>query len=143
MRDIGEQDLEIGEISLQGRNVSGFSILNDTCSNRTLTPASACTLDVIMSPEVYGDHLAYFQIPSNDPIRPLLRGLLRGIGQCFYGDANEDGRINIQDALIDLRIISQSIEPPAELCKADMDGNGRVDLGDVIKMLSILVNSKR
>lgn len=57
------------------------------------------------------------------------------MGQCFYGDANEGGRVDILDAILSLRVILQLSEPPAEMCKVDVDESSIVDVRDVIRIL--------
>lgn len=94
-----------------------------------------CSFDITMSPTLYGANIAYLYVPSNDTLRPVLYVRLRGMGQCFYGDANEDGRVDILDAILSLRVVLQLSEPPVEMCKVDVDESSIVDVRDVIRIL--------
>ncbi|RDH83613.1 MAG: hypothetical protein DIZ78_13980 [endosymbiont of Escarpia spicata] len=63
----GNADLTIGNIGALDVLVAPFSILNDTCSGQTVTPAANCTLTVRFEPTVIGIFNDSFDIPSDDP----------------------------------------------------------------------------
>jgi hypothetical protein len=60
----GNADLDVGQIN---QPAAPFSVLSDTCSNQTLTPAADCTLTVRFEPNATGVFNSSFDIPSNDP----------------------------------------------------------------------------
>jgi len=62
----GDQDLVIGQIAVANPLSAPFSILNDTCSNQTLTQGMGCNLAVRYSPPTTGASTDSFDIPSND-----------------------------------------------------------------------------
>ena len=76
----GTDDLVIGALSLTGTAASEFSIQNDTCSGKTLTPSGDCTVEALFSPATDGAKSANLSIPSNDPDTPTLNVLLSGTG---------------------------------------------------------------
>ena len=63
----GTADLVLGILLLTEQNSSEFKIINNTCSEKTLIPQSACTVDLIFSPASAGLKNAVLSIPSNDP----------------------------------------------------------------------------
>ncbi|RLJ17326.1 hypothetical protein DJ030_14855 [bacterium endosymbiont of Escarpia laminata] len=63
----GTADLTLGQIAQANPLAAPFSILNDTCSTQTLTPAASCTLTVRFAPTVIGIFNDSFDIPSDDP----------------------------------------------------------------------------
>jgi hypothetical protein len=60
----GNADLILGQIT---QPAAPFSVLNDMCSNQTLTPATDCTITVRFEPNATGAFVSSFDIPSNDP----------------------------------------------------------------------------
>ncbi len=62
----GDQDLVIGQIAVSDPLAAPFSILDDACSNQTLTQGMSCTLTVRYSPPATGASTDSFDIPSND-----------------------------------------------------------------------------
>jgi hypothetical protein len=62
----GDQDLVIGQIAVANPLAAPFSILNDACSNQTLTKGTGCNLTVRYSPPAVGVSTDSFDIPSND-----------------------------------------------------------------------------
>ncbi|RLJ17474.1 hypothetical protein DJ031_14235 [bacterium endosymbiont of Escarpia laminata] len=63
----GSANLTLVQIALANPLAAPFSILNDTCSAQTLTPAASCTLTVSFAPTVIGIFNDSFDIPSDDP----------------------------------------------------------------------------
>ncbi|QYZ64517.1 MAG: hypothetical protein HPY30_00015 [Gammaproteobacteria bacterium (ex Lamellibrachia satsuma)] len=57
-----------------------FSILNDTCSGQTLTPAASCTLAVSFAPTVIGIFNDSLDIPSDGPDEGSVTVNLSGTG---------------------------------------------------------------
>ncbi len=81
----GTDDLVIGALSLTGTAAPEFSIQNDTCSGKTLTPSGDCTVEALFSPATDGAKSANLSIPSNDPDTPTLNVLLSGTGKSGPG----------------------------------------------------------
>ena len=52
------------------------------------------------------------------------------------GDINDDGAIDVNDALLTLKIAAGVITPtPEQMVRADIDANGVVDVNDALKVL--------
>ncbi len=77
----GDKGLEIGSISIKGKDASEFSILINLCSGETLMPGERiCLLNVVFAPGSEGEKKATLSIKSNDPYKPTVWVPLRGIG---------------------------------------------------------------
>ena len=61
----GTADLVIGTIASANPLAAPFSILNDTCSGKTIAPAATCTLTVRFAPTASATASGTFDIPSN------------------------------------------------------------------------------
>ena len=69
--NIGEEDLEIGEITITGMT-DQFTIVDDNCSGQTVAPGDCCTVGVEFTPKSTGKKTATLVIPSNDPDEPIV-----------------------------------------------------------------------
>ena len=67
LQNKGSLDLNIGRIALADPLTLPFSIINDTCSLKTLASMRTCTLQVRFSPDDQIHFEDTFDIPSNDP----------------------------------------------------------------------------
>jgi len=76
----GSANLEVKALRISGDDPSGFSITNNTCIEKTVTPAGSCTADITFSPEKTGQQHADLIIASNDPERPTAGAVLKGEG---------------------------------------------------------------
>ena len=76
--NLGNANLEIGNVSLTGEHASEFSLTNDTCSNQTLIPLTTCKVEVIYSPTSIGAKTANLSVPTNDPLTPIFEMPLTG-----------------------------------------------------------------
>ena len=76
----GNVDLVVGTIALTGANQGEFSVQNDNCSGRTITPSGNCTLGILFSPTSLGSKSASLSIPSNAIDTPTLNLPLGGAG---------------------------------------------------------------
>ncbi len=74
----GAADLVIGTVAVGGPDAALFSLQNDNCSGRTITPASNCTFQVLFAPSSMGAKTASVSIPSNDPATPTATVSLAG-----------------------------------------------------------------
>jgi len=63
----GNATLALDSIAQANPLAAPFSIVNDTCSGRNISPASSCTVTVGFSPTSVGTFTDSFNIPSNDP----------------------------------------------------------------------------
>ena len=63
----GDADLTIGTIAQANSLAAPFSILNDNCSEETLTAGEDCSFTVSFSPNTTATFNDSFDIPSNDP----------------------------------------------------------------------------
>jgi uncharacterized repeat protein (TIGR01451 family) len=61
----GSQSLAIGTLATNGANAGDFTLSNDHCSNKSVTPGNNCTVDVSFGPTATGSRTATLNIPSN------------------------------------------------------------------------------
>ncbi|MDA8084561.1 MAG: CxxxxCH/CxxCH domain-containing protein [Nitrospiraceae bacterium] len=83
VRNAGRADLVLGVISSGNPLTTPFSIVNDTCSGRTLAPAAACTFAVRFAPAGTGVFTDSFDLSGNDPSSPAtinLSGIATAVG---------------------------------------------------------------
>ena len=71
----GSNNLYISTITKTGANADDFDMQNDNCSDQTIAPTEACTVDVVFSPETVGSKSAGLYIPSNAPSGTTKAGL--------------------------------------------------------------------
>jgi len=76
----GSANLVTGTIPSNNPLTTPFSILNNNCSGRTLSPSSSCTLTVRFAPTTTGSYNDAFDIPSNDPDENLITISISGSG---------------------------------------------------------------
>ncbi|MBU0664416.1 MAG: CxxxxCH/CxxCH domain-containing protein [Proteobacteria bacterium] len=76
----GSANLVIGNIATANQLAAPFSILSNTCSGQTLSPAATCTLSVSYTPTTTGILYDSFDIPSNDPNEKIAIVTLSGTG---------------------------------------------------------------
>lgn len=62
--------LDIGQLSIEGRNSSSFEVLDDNISNKTFGVGESITISIHFSPTTSGNKFAYLNIPTNNEIRP-------------------------------------------------------------------------
>lgn len=73
-------DIEFGSVSLGGRNPEFFTIVNDECSNKTLSNGGSCSITITFVADSEGDKFATLYIPNNDSIRHEATISLYGYG---------------------------------------------------------------
>lgn len=76
----GNADLILGTIASGNPLSDPFSIINDSCSNKTVSPSFQCTMDVRFSPSAGGPVNDTFSIPSNDPDEDTVSIYVSGTG---------------------------------------------------------------
>jgi hypothetical protein len=62
----GTADMHVATLALSG-DAADFALSGDTCSGQTLTPGSACSVDVRFAPAHTGDLSAALTVPSDAP----------------------------------------------------------------------------
>ena len=72
VRNTGNEPLSIGSISSP---IAPFSILADTCSNKTLAKNGTCSVSIRFSPTIQAVFADKVSIPSNDPDGTVTIGL--------------------------------------------------------------------
>lgn len=77
----GNEDLEIGSIASSNPLAAPFSIINNSCSGKTLGPLAWCELTVRFQPTAEQSFQDTFDIPSNDPDTPQLLVEVHGVGK--------------------------------------------------------------
>ncbi len=68
----GAAELVTGSLSIQGAQNNEFSIVDQNCSSRTLSPYRTCTVDIRFQPTSLGTRSAELRLSSNDPGSPLV-----------------------------------------------------------------------
>lgn len=76
----GISDLSVGEIGRSGTNPNDFIIVEDKCSEKTLSQFENCTVKVAFKPLSGGMKEAVLSIPSNAPDTPMFHVPLKGTG---------------------------------------------------------------
>jgi hypothetical protein len=76
----GSADLVLGTVTRSGTSPNQFQQSNDLCSGQTLAPTATCTVGIKFAPTSSGAKDATLQIPSNDPVTPLVSVPLDGTG---------------------------------------------------------------
>lgn len=76
----GNADLVLGTVAMADALAPPFSLVNDACSNQTVTAAANCTISVRFAPVVAGSFSEAFDIPSNDSSNPTVTVALTGTG---------------------------------------------------------------
>jgi hypothetical protein len=76
----GNATLELGGIAQENPLAAPFSIVNDTCSGRNISPASSCTVTIGFMPTSVGTYSDSFNIPSNDPDESQVTVNINGTG---------------------------------------------------------------
>lgn len=78
IKNNGNANLQISDISIVWNDSIHFTITNNTCSN--LAPSDTCSVDVVFNPQTFGDKKALLWIESNDPVNPTEGVILEGKG---------------------------------------------------------------
>ncbi|MBL3528201.1 MAG: choice-of-anchor D domain-containing protein [gamma proteobacterium endosymbiont of Lamellibrachia anaximandri] len=135
----GNADLLLGNIAQADPLASPFSILNDTCSTQTLTPATSCTLTVRFSPPSTGAFSDSFDIPSDDPdenpVTVNVDGT--GIGLAVPDITVTDSVAPVDDLAIAFGNVTQATTSD-ETVTITNDGNADLTIGN-IGALDVLV----
>ncbi len=79
----GTLPLSLGTVTLGGRDLGDFYVVNDLCSGRSLTPGTSCLIEVTVRPSAVGARQASLSIPSTEPGSPRVLPLLA------TGEANQ------------------------------------------------------
>jgi len=110
--NIGDADLVIG--NLYGL-VTPFTILSNTCSGATLSPAGSCTLSVQFSPTTTGFLNDTLNIPSNDPDQSTFNFAVNGTGTDAPAQEVEIIRSDFEDGGIGNWSLSGNVSVDATL----------------------------
>jgi hypothetical protein len=128
----GDQDLVIGQIAVANPLAAPFSILNDNCSNQTLTTGLSCTLTVRYSPPVTGTSIDRFSIPSNDADEDPVTFKVSGTGiSASAPEITVTDSVNPDD---DLQVLFGEV---TEMTSSDQtiritnDGGTNLDIGQI------------
>ena len=68
--NLGDAELEVSSVGIEGTDSSQFAIQNDKCSDRPFKPAETLTLDVIFEPCSLGHKQAALWVSSEAPATP-------------------------------------------------------------------------
>jgi len=128
--NIGDAPLQLGQLSsLAGtdfeRITDVYAYISDQCSNKTISPAKRCLVNVRFNPQSTGAKTGTLSIPSDDPDMPTVDVALNGIavGWCqgdyeqsfnAWPDAPNFGTEVVGNSIF----VSQSINSSARGCDA-------------------------
>ena len=77
----GDTDAQVGTVSIAGAYPDQFQIVEDNCSNSAVADSGGtCTISVACAPTTSGAKVASLQVPSDDPVNPLLTSVLSCTG---------------------------------------------------------------
>jgi len=91
VRNLGEANLVVGQVTMGGAHPDQFRIENDQVSNSTIPQNGSATLQVVFRPTSVGAKSAVLTIPSNDPEYPTVTVTLSGTGRAPALVANAGG----------------------------------------------------
>jgi hypothetical protein len=136
----GNAELAISAISITGDNSDEFLIQKDLCSNKTLAPSETGTLEIVFSPSAVGKRTAILAIPSNDPGTDVLTVEIVGHGLPIKGDINNDGHVDMQDAILAFKIVNGVALLPDDAVypAADVNGDNVIGVHEIIYILNYL-----
>ncbi|MDZ4384322.1 MAG: choice-of-anchor D domain-containing protein, partial [Nitrospirota bacterium] len=77
----GDGDLVMGTVAGANPLSAPFSIIGDTCSNKTISPAGNCTMTVRFAPNAARTFSDTFDVPSNDIDESPVTVSVSGIGR--------------------------------------------------------------
>jgi hypothetical protein len=152
----GVATIVVAGITITGANADQYSVSTGGTSpcaslTPTLAAGASCTVNVAFAPTSTGVKNTTLQVASNDAASPTLQSSLTGTGAFPAlpdGDLNNDGVVDIQDALRAMQIAVGLITPTAmDLAKGDVApliGNkpapdGKINTGDAIVILQKVV----
>lgn len=72
----GTLPLSVGTVTVGGRDVGDFYVVNDLCSAHTLAPGTSCLLEVTIRPSALGAREATLSIPSSEAGSPRVLRLI-------------------------------------------------------------------
>ena len=78
--NLGDAEVQVSSIGIQGSDASQFAIQNDKCSDRLYKPAETFTLDVVFDPRSLGHKQAALSVSSEAPVTPLYSIPVTGVG---------------------------------------------------------------
>ena len=76
----GIEDLVVGDIAVADALAAPFGISVDGCSGQTLPMDASCSVTVALTPESVSTFMDSFDVPSNDPARPVVTVTVSGEG---------------------------------------------------------------
>jgi hypothetical protein len=131
-------DLSDAAFAIEGAGAADFAVADIRCGDGTLAADARCLFDVRFSPRTQDAQQVSLKISCmQGPERNLLAVPLTGNRRpdVLPGDINTDGVVDLQDAVLALQVISGP-EPLAAGCRyADVDGDGRIGLSEVVFIL--------
>ena len=57
------------------------------------------------------------------------------------GDLNQDGLINVQDIILNIKIILGVTPSDYELCSGDINEDGVIDILDIVLLINLILSS--
>jgi len=96
-----------------------FSILNDTCSGKTLAPSGICTFQVRFSPTSQGAYNDIFDIPSNDRDENSMKVSVNGQGRALNVSINQVDTDDCPKVTLYITVTDKNDDPQKDLTQND------------------------
>ncbi len=128
-----------------GTTVNTINLVNAGPENCCTSPSNGFLFSgtetfIVQPGDVYGFKMSGSHFDSNPQLSGRLTVTERQQRPGVCGDQNDDGNVDIFDAIIDLQIIVGLIVPtPEQLILSDVVRDGQIDIFDVILTLQHLV----
>jgi len=131
IKNIGAEPLSILGALIGGKDQLQFKVKTNPCSGNDIPASGSCQIVVSYSPFESGTHQAQLSIISDDTGDDVVKINLTGnSAPLVKGDINQNGGVDVLDALELLKIPARKISDSATLSTGDMDNNGKLDLID-------------
>lgn len=133
----GDRALTLAKAEL-GDGTGAFHITSQVAGSQ-VTPSGRTTVGLRYAPTVDGVHEDQLRIETDDPLVSELVVTLKGVGmwRLTPGDANQDGTIDVSDAvtvLLSLFLGGERGCPEAQ----DANDDGKLDISDAVHLLEVL-----
>ena len=122
----GCANLAVGTLTLTGADPGEFALRNDAVSGATIPPNGSRTLLVVFKPTSSGAKSAFLQIPSNDPVNPLVSVSLAGTGVASLSVSAGGPYVGVLGVPLLLQATASGGFPPYAFAW-DLDGDGEYD----------------
>ena len=122
IKNTGNANLTIGQITLTNPASNPFSKISDNCSGAAIPPqssaSSSCSVTIRFAPATQGDYLGSLDIPSNDNDAGLLTASLAGKGRALNASITRVAMVGPQTVQV-IVSVSDNNAPVTTLAKSN------------------------